>query len=239
MRLPINTQPVTHQALDPQGSLMVVDVWPTIQGEGPFSGRPAVFVRLAGCNLTCPRCDTDYTFGDEGSPKRYEVDDLIPLVVSMAGKMRTNLIVLTGGEPFRQNIAPFCQEAGHNGLHVQIETNGTLCVGQMPWYGNVTVVCSPKTPKLNSELESHIHYLKYVVAEGFISKDDGLPERVLGSVCKVARPPVGFPRWNVFIQPEDTGEDKLNGLNVQQAVDVCMEFGYRLCLQIHKICNLR
>ena len=42
-------------------SLEVVDLWQTIQGEGPFAGMRAIFIRLAGCNLQCPFCDTDYT----------------------------------------------------------------------------------------------------------------------------------------------------------------------------------
>ena len=42
-------------------SLQVNSIFYTIQGEGPFAGRPAIFIRLAGCNLQCPGCDTEYT----------------------------------------------------------------------------------------------------------------------------------------------------------------------------------
>jgi 7-carboxy-7-deazaguanine synthase len=52
--------PVRKQELTEDGSLDVVDIFPTIQGEGPNAGRPAVFVRLWGCNLTCSFCDTDF-----------------------------------------------------------------------------------------------------------------------------------------------------------------------------------
>ena len=55
----LNTQPIEkrHHKVD----LEVHSIFYTIQGEGPFCGTPAVFIRLAGCNLQCPSCDTNYT----------------------------------------------------------------------------------------------------------------------------------------------------------------------------------
>ena len=57
----INIQPIEKRELSVDGSVQVHSIFYTLQGEGPFSGQPAVFVRLAGCNLQCPACDTDYT----------------------------------------------------------------------------------------------------------------------------------------------------------------------------------
>ena len=57
----MNQQAPEKQQLRGDGLLAVHSIFYTIQGEGPFAGETAVFVRLAGCNLQCPLCDTDYT----------------------------------------------------------------------------------------------------------------------------------------------------------------------------------
>ena len=55
----INKQPIEKREPSYEGTLQVHSIFKTIQGEGPFCGTPCVFVRLAGCNLQCPACDTD------------------------------------------------------------------------------------------------------------------------------------------------------------------------------------
>ena len=57
----INSQAIEKSAHYTTRSYDVHSIFPTIQGEGPFVGQPAIFIRLAGCNLQCPACDTDYT----------------------------------------------------------------------------------------------------------------------------------------------------------------------------------
>src|ERR1700756_5367366 len=82
-------------------TLAVQSIFYTLQGEGPFSGQPAVFIRLAGCNLACTFCDTDFESGIEN---RMETDVLIEHVGNLLAASR--LVVLTGGEPLRQNVGP-------------------------------------------------------------------------------------------------------------------------------------
>jgi 7-carboxy-7-deazaguanine synthase len=54
---------VISQYIEPSGALKIVDLFYTIQGEGPYNGMPSVFVRLAGCNLRCYFCDTNFETG--------------------------------------------------------------------------------------------------------------------------------------------------------------------------------
>ncbi|WP_046973456.1 7-carboxy-7-deazaguanine synthase QueE, partial [Dyella japonica] len=96
----------------------------TIQGEGPFCGQPAVFVRLAGCNLQCPGCDTNYT----SNRKKMSHSDIWQEIVHVTGEAKTKLVVITGGEPFRQpEVVNFINYLiDMKGYRVQVETNGTM-----------------------------------------------------------------------------------------------------------------
>jgi 7-carboxy-7-deazaguanine synthase len=237
--LPTNTQSISKPDQNPDGNLRVIDVWPTIQGEGPFVGMPAAFVRLAGCNLQCPQCDTDYTVGPRGKSIQYDVTTLLGVIRGNARDVKTKLIVFTGGEPFRQNIEPLCQRLCQEDYFVQIESNGTLSLSQMPWYsGNLFLVCSPKAPMINGHLRGHIKALKYVLSADAVDPNDGLPTSVLGNNLSPARPWAGFPREQVYVSPADVGCPLINKANRDAAVKSCLTYGYRLSIQIHKLCGL-
>jgi 7-carboxy-7-deazaguanine synthase len=231
----MNKQTMEKQSFrDKHGDLEVHSVFPTIQGEGPFAGRPAIFVRLAGCNLQCTFCDTDYT----SKRALCSVETLYNRISAFqpSDEGYKPLVVITGGEPFRQYITPLVWKLISKGYLVQIETNGTLYVPG-PWDDpNVTIVCSPKTSKLNQELKSYIHSYKYVVKDGDVDSD-GLPFWSLGhsrTGDRVARPHLDF-RGNVYVQPMDEHDSDRNHLNLQVAMETCLKHGYTLCLQIHKI----
>ena len=155
--------------------LEVHSIFQTIQGEGPYSGHRATFVRLAGCNLQCPMCDTDYTSEIETMFVRYIADQCL-----------APLVVITGGEPFRQNISFLCDLLLLDNHKVQIESNGTL----PPSPGlskEVEVVCSPKTGSINAKLYPYIVAYKYVMPpqeRNQISKVDGLPLKALDLIIK-------------------------------------------------------
>jgi len=225
-----NTQPPEKFVPSDGTKLDVHSTFNTIQGEGPFSGYRAFFIRLAGCNLQCPGCDTEYTQG------RAKVE--ISSIVERARMSPAGLVVITGGEPFRQNIAPLVKALIAAGKLVQIETNGTL--PQSPELPNVGcyVVCSPKTPSINQRLASRANAFKYVVDADNYDERDGLPTIVLGNQCRdgavVARPPVGA-KIPVFIQPADVKDAEQNLRNNATAVRSCLETNRILQLQIHKL----
>lgn len=231
----MNTQPISKIDLTADGSVNVHSVFYTIQGEGPLSGRPAIFIRLWGCNLQCPGCDTDYTtvnFRATVAALRHMVDDLKEMEQPDAPKP---LIVITGGEPFRQNIGPICKSLISGGYAVQVETNGTLPPSpNLPF--EVDIVCSPKTGKISEQLAPRISALKYIIKAGLVVPRDGLPTRALDHTCSpsVAKPPEGF-RGTVFIQPMDEGNAHDNRRNIEAAKQSCLTHGHTLCLQMHKI----
>lgn len=215
-----------------RGIYDVHSIFSTIQGEGPFTGRPCVFIRLAGCNLQCPGCDTEYTKGRT----RVSADDIIHDIKRIMPN-NSKLVVITGGEPFRQELYPLCVKLDHEGFQVQIECNGTLGPVIEPSYfvHNVTIVCSPKTPHINKKLLPAIDHFKYVIDHNSVSDEDGLPVRVLGRNHKghVCRPPANF-KGNIYVQPADVKDEKENLKNIQVCVCVSMKFGYTVQIQTHK-----
>jgi 7-carboxy-7-deazaguanine synthase len=100
--------------------LRVTEIFHSIQGESSHVGRPCVFIRLAGCNLRCRWCDSEYTFtGGEKS----SIDDVIGRVCSYG----CNLVEVTGGEPLAQKEAfALIEKLCDDGFEVLIETSGSI-----------------------------------------------------------------------------------------------------------------
>ncbi len=223
--------PSRKQVNDDGRRLWIQEVFYTIQGEGPFGGQPALFIRLAGCNLRCFWCDTEF----ESSQWVPKLDELLQRAAQLR-PASCDLVVITGGEPFRQNIAPLVEALLGEGLRVQIETAGTLWV-ELPEHERLTIVCSPKTPRLNPSLERRISAYKYVLAAGEIDAD-GLPTRstqVRDKADRVARP---RPGATVYVMPRDDHDQRSNAENLAACVKVSMEHGYRLTIQTHKLVGL-
>lgn len=203
-------------------TLHVVEIFPTLQGEGPFVGQPSVFVRLGGCNLACTFCDTEF--------ERFEampLGSIVGDIMQQAAGLR-DLVVITGGEPLRQNIAPLCEALLAAGFRVQIETNGTLW---RPLPEAVNIVCSPKVTDgsyhpIRPDLLARVDALKFIV-----SAEAG-PYHDIGQVGQAG---THIP---VYVQPMDSGNTQQNRANQNHAVNMAMEHGYRLSLQTHKILGI-
>lgn len=224
---------VTKQRLRPDGSLFVKEVFHTIQGEGPFAGCPAVFVRLVGCNLRCWFCDTNF---ESDAPELLSVETLSNTIRSLAGE-NTALVVLTGGEPLLQNIVPLIETLDSAGMQVQIETAGTVWVPGLE-DTIAQLVCSPKTARLHPLIHRYCRHYKYIVKAGEIDTA-GLPSsstQNAGKAAKLAHPE--DPCFHIWIQPMDEHDDAKNAANLNAAIGACLEHGHRLSLQLHKIGGL-
>lgn len=202
-------------------TLEVKHIFPTL-GEGPNAGTPAVFVRLGGCNLACDFCDTDFE-----NFKSMPLGGILGSVRELAGK-HIKLVVITGGEPFRQNIAPLCEALLAAGFRVQIETNGTLW-RELPT--EVEIVCSPKTTSgqyaaLREDLLPRVTALKFIVSAQHPHYRD------VGEVGQSSR---GIP---VYVQPMDEYDAAKNAANTALALQLAQLRGYRLSLQTHKMLGI-
>lgn len=137
--------------------LFVTSIFYTLQGEGPYRGEPAVFVRFAKCNLNCGFCDTFFDDGDwlsiaeiesriESAINQHFNND-VPHWASSHNKKKEMVLVVTGGEPMLQkNIVPFLTRMNEIFAKTQIESNGTL-VQDIP--AATTLVVSPKCSEKN------------------------------------------------------------------------------------------
>jgi 7-carboxy-7-deazaguanine synthase len=209
--------------------LWVQEVFYTVQGEGPFSGQPSVFVRMAGCNLRCYWCDTDF----ESSSYKPALDELLAHVGGLRPAF-CDLVVVTGGEPMRQSIGPFVEALLNQGLRVQIETSGSLWT-DLPVNPRLTIVCSPKTPKLHPAIVPRISAYKYVLAAEGVDALDGLPDMSTQTDnlrARIARPIGKAP---VYVMPRDDRDPDRNAANRRVCLDASLKFGYTICLQTHKI----
>lgn len=151
----------------PKDSLYITSMFFTLQGEGPYAGMPALFIRLAKCNLDCSFCDTFFDDGDwlsftnldtkiHETINAYWTDkgQKVPewaINTSRIGKLYPNIVlVMTGGEPLLQeNISAFMsyqQKMYFNA--VQVESNG-IPDTEVP--AGVTLVCSPKCIEKNGK----------------------------------------------------------------------------------------
>lgn len=222
--LNINKQPRSKQNLTRDGlttPLLVKSIFQTIQGEGPLAGVPATFVRFGGCNLQCSFCDENYT------------NDLIETTVDeIIDGCLEPLVVLTGGEPFLQNILPLVNGLLDVGKSVQIETNGTLSIPKFPWE-EVVVVVSPKTGKLAQGITFNCTIYKYVIGVEDKDSKDGLPVSTYGAgQTAPAKPP--SKHITTFLMPRDDKDSIKNQANKMTAAHLVMKFGKILTLQMHK-----
>lgn len=209
-------------------NLDIQEIFPTLQGEGPYAGYPSVFIRLGGCNLACDFCDTEFeTY--QNLPLKKILDEVQTLAKNSKGEIVRKLVVITGGEPLRQPIERLCQELIKLGFVVQIETNGTL-YRELP--EEVKIICSPKISNnkyhsIRLDLLSRINAFKFIISKG---------HKNYSNIAEVGQSKYDVP---VYLQPMDEqGEDK-NKENIQYALELCEQNGYLLSLQTHKILEIK
>lgn len=222
------TNPIRPPEHSDGNALFVQEIFPTLQGEGPFAGAPAVFIRLGGCNLACSFCDTEF---ESFVPKYCDaiLEETKHLACNEAGTRVRHLVVITGGEPLRQNIAPLCEQLLAAGFTVQIETNGTLW-RELP--EEVRIVCSPKithakyTP-LRPDVLARTEALKFLISAH-------LPG--YGDIAEIGQSLHSTP---VYVQPMDEHNEAKNAANTARALSLAQVHGYHLSLQLHKLLGIR
>ena len=204
----------------------VKEIFYTLQGEGAQAGRPAVFLRFAGCNLwtglekdranaVCQFCDTDFVGTDgEGGGKFADAAALAQAVAIQWPGGGKPYVVCTGGEPLLQIDGALVTALHAQGFEIAIETNGTL----MPPQG-IDWICV--SPKANAEqILQQGDELKLVYPQA-----NGDPARYAGQAFR-----------HFFLQPMDNAQQ---AANTQAAIAYCRSHPqWRLSLQTHKLLGI-
>jgi 7-carboxy-7-deazaguanine synthase len=210
-------------------SYAVKETFLTVQGEGGQAGRPAVFLRFAGCNLwnglerdratsVCSFCDTDFVGMDgDGGGRFADAETLADHVASFwrGGEGDPRLVVCTGGEPLLQLDAALIAALKARGFEIAVETNGTIAAPDgLDW------ICV--SPKADAPLaQTAGHELKLVYPQAL-----ALPERFEG---------LAFERF--WLQPMDGPHQ---AANTAAALDYCLSHPrWRLSVQTHKYIGVR
>lgn len=216
--------------------LRISEVFSSLQGEGPSSGAPCVFVRLALCNLRCSWCDTKYTWDFERYSYADEVTE-VP-VAQLAAELTAapeQRVVLTGGEPLLQQagLARLLQLIPAS-VAVEVETNGTLAPDEALLARVDQWNVSPKLAHAGDALARRLRpaalaalaastraYLKFVVrGAADMAELDALVEQL------------GWPRERVFLMPEATSAAE-HADRAPEIAALCQAHGYRFSARLH------
>ena len=123
-------------------SLPVMEQFYTLQGEGVYTGCPAYFIRLAGCDVGCVWCDVKESWNASDHPKK-EISVLVDEVIESGA----NRVIITGGEPLMHNLDTLTRLLREKGIKTHIETSGTHPLsGEWDW-----ITFSPKKFKKPTE----------------------------------------------------------------------------------------
>lgn len=216
--------------------LPVNEIFETIQGEGWLTGSPSVFVRLQGCDVGCPWCDTKHTWAIDRK-QEISADEMVDKVkdaptfamvdhVALADfvtSMPSRHTVITGGEPCAHDLTGLVNVLVEKGRSVQIETSGTyeINLGKRAW-----VTVSPKIdmPGGRNVLRSSIERADEIK----------MPVGKMADVEKLLELIKDFGNKKVCLQP----------LSRQlKATELCIEQaklnGWRVSIQTHKMIGLR
>ena len=192
------------------------DIFYSLQGEGYNTGRAAVFIRFAGCNLRCSFCDTEFDTYREMSDEE---------ILEAISQYPARFVVLTGGEPTLQVDEAFVELLHQHGYEVAMESNGTRPAPQnLDW---LTVSPKVRSEKLEVKSEKLADELKVVFDE------TTAPESYLSLLTSHFSP-------LLFLQPCDTGDAARNEAIVARCVEYIKEHPWwRLSLQTHKLVGFK
>ena len=187
----------------------------TLQGEGFHAGRPAVFIRLAGCDVGCVWCDVKESWDEKAHPL-VSINTILENVLNTGCKF----VVITGGEPTLYNLSYLTTALKTNGIEIAIETSGTNPLrGEISW-----VTFSPK--KFKAPLEDYYQFSDELKVVVYHPSDLKWAEEHAGKMKSNCR---------FYLQPEWS---KMDELMPEILNYIKLNPKWNLSLQSHKFINI-
>ncbi len=232
------------------------EIFVTIQAEGSFSGTPSIFIRLQGCNVGCPWCDTKHTWQLDSN---HQVDFLkivnkykttnqdsdiniidntnnnnqlwhnasISTIINFINNYpQIKHIVITGGEPAKYNLLPLCQALSLLNKNIQIETSGTY---ELLINNDVWVTLSPKI-----NMPNHKIIIKNTVKR---ANEIKMPIGKASDIEKLKQFIIDFAldtNIKIWVQPISQ-----NKIATSLCINEAIKNNWQLSIQIHKYINIR
>jgi len=219
--------------------IKLCEVFKSIQGEGPNTGIPSVFVRFFGCNLQCSWCDTKYSWHpDYADFKTFNLDEVIKKILDFEDFQN---IVFTGGEPglFQKEIKLIVdvlqknfQKGDHKGVPLQgknitfeLETNGSFEIQDDFW---TTINISPKlknSGNKNYEVKANNFpkktFWKFVIES----------EKDLSEILEIQKK-YKIPNNKIFLMPQAQTKKELEKKS-QIILELCVKYNFRFSSRLH------
>lgn len=193
--------------------MRINEIFYSLQGEGFYTGTPSLFIRLSGCNLQCPFCDTEHIPYTDMTERE---------IIEEAEKCPAKHVVITGGEPSLQLTDSLVEGLHGVGKYVAVETNGTH---ELP--SNVDwITLSPKDHFVQTDATIVLRRCNEIKV---VFTEQGIPNEY-----------TEIQADQHFLQPCDVGDEARNAEILKRTIDYCLAHPiWRLSLQTHKLIGVR
>lgn len=213
--------------------MKIAELFYSLQGEGSLVGVPSVFIRSSGCNLRCAWCDTPYT---SWQPEGTELD--LDRIVDEVQAHPARHVVITGGEPMIQpEMVPLTERLRALGMHITIETAGTVFQPVACDLMSISPKLSNSTPAGNfAEPHDRLRIQPTILAELMARYEYQLKFVVENPAdlqeIRALMEMLAAPRERVILMPEGTEPARLAERGLWLA-EICKEEGFRFSPRLH------
>lgn len=227
--------------------MKVNEIFTSIQGEGPNTGKLSCFIRLSGCNLRCSLCDSKHSWGLGGDAIEMSIDEIIAEMKIRHMAVPFNNVVITGGEPFvhQEGLKALISNIHYNGFYnatIEIETNGSL-VNKLSVLPYLSINVSPKLksfkqdydiiPYSQDSLRSYAEFYRMSGCLKFVVSDKSLYDDI-EEIRDIQTAMSGIPSKCIYLMPE--GIDPVDQAeSIKNIIDKTKHLGYNYSLRQHII----
>jgi 7-carboxy-7-deazaguanine synthase len=229
--------------------LIVSEIFYSIQGEGPNVGKPAVFLRLAGCNLRCEWCDSKYAITITKTKTSNSLSNSLSYsnscnqVVKQIRQFPCKHLVITGGEPLLQQGELLGLLKQLKGYFVEVETNGSIALKIAKYVEHIN--CSPKLSNSGNKpyalkikpANKKVIY-KFVVSAGaHLRQGFGARLRDINEIKRFIRANK-IPKNRVWLMPEGVDREKIIERS-KWIIEICKKEGFNFSPRLHIMLGVR